>query len=86
LARTQYGGKIGFVNKKLNVIIQPQYDFGFPFQQGKAIVCNGCRPVQEGEHQQLTGGKWGALDRQGQIVIPLEYTRDELEKKLPLQK
>ena len=41
-ARTQVDGKIGYIDRKLRVVIPPRYDWGFPFEHGKAVVCSGC--------------------------------------------
>ena len=79
LARGISGGKIGFINQALEFKIAPAYDFAFPFDRGYAVVCNGCVKVTRGEHQVLEGGLWGAIDRSGQIVIPLEYSKDGLK-------
>ncbi|MBS3919443.1 MAG: WG repeat-containing protein [Deltaproteobacteria bacterium] len=80
LARTISSGKFGYMDEKLAVVIKPEYDFAFPFENGVAVVCNGCRPVSEGEHHLLTGGKWGAIDRSGAVVIPLTFSREELRE------
>jgi hypothetical protein len=82
LARTISGGKFGFVDNRLNLIIKPKYDFAFPFKKGVAVVCNECRPVSEGEHRLMAEGRWGVINKSGRIVIPMEYSREELEKKL----
>lgn len=68
LARTIKRKKFGFINKKLDVVIAPQYDFAFPFQNAKAVVCHGCEQVKEknGEHTKVVGGKWGAIDTKGE--------------------
>jgi hypothetical protein len=31
-ARTQVAGKIGYIDRKLRVVIPPRYDWGFPFE------------------------------------------------------
>ena len=82
LARTISGKKFGFVDKKLNTVIKPEYDFAFPFKKGIAVVCNACRPASDGEHRTPAGGRWGAINKAGKIVIPLENSREELENKL----
>ncbi len=78
LARTVHGGKIGFVNEALDVVITPSWDFAFPFENGHAVICTGCQQVPEGEHQSIRGGHWGAIDRHGKVVIEPVYKRDEL--------
>ena len=80
LARTLQGGKVGFVNENLSVVIPPQWDFAFPFENGMAVVCNNCtsRPVGDG-HREVVGGRWGAIDAQGQVIIPVVYAREDLD-------
>lgn len=57
--------KVGFSDRCMNEVIPARYDWATPFNQGVAIVCNGCgsTPVHPGgEHFMMTGGKWGAID------------------------
>ena len=80
-ARTQVDGKIGYVDRKLRVVIPPRYDWGFPFEQGRAVVCSGCAQKRDGEHWFVEGGMWGAVDRNGREIVPLQYrSREELPK------
>lgn len=58
-------GKFGFMNAKLNVVIPAQFDFVFPFENGKARYCNGCTPEKTGEHTSMTGGTWGHIGKTG---------------------
>jgi hypothetical protein len=78
LARTILNGKFGFMDERLKIVIKPSFDFAFPFENGHAIVCNGCRIYKEGEHQTVTGGKWGVINRQGELIIPPRYRKDDL--------
>jgi hypothetical protein len=80
LARTISHGKFGYIDRKLTVVIKPEYDVAFPFRNGRAIVCTGCVTVAEGEHRAVKGGTWGLIDKTGAIVIPVRYTKEELEK------
>jgi hypothetical protein len=78
LARILSKGKFGYMDPSLNVAIKPEYDFAFPFENGIAVVCNGCRAKEKGEHPSLAGGKWGVIDKSGAIVIPLKQSKEEL--------
>lgn len=80
LARVKFHGKYGFVNNTLDVVIMPKYDFAYPFENGHSIVCNGCEEKSDGEHQILSGGQWGLINREGEIVIPMTLIRSELQK------
>ena len=68
LARTKVNGKIGFFNSNLEIILKPIYDFAFPFHNGIAEICTGCKEKQDGEHTMLDGGKWQKIDRNGLVI------------------
>lgn len=74
LARFTEDGKFGFFDRSGKVVIGPRFDFAFPFSEGLAAVCAGCREEREGEHARMTGGKWGYIDKSGEIAIPLEFS------------
>lgn len=67
-ARTFHNGKMGYMDQQLRITIKPQFDFAFPFEHGRATVCNGCHQMQSGEHQSLEGGIWKIIDKQGNFV------------------
>lgn len=68
LARMRIHGKIGFFDKNLDLVLPPLYDFAFPFHEGMADVCIGCREVQEDGYRLLEGGKWKRINRQGLLI------------------
>jgi hypothetical protein len=76
-ARTQVDGKTGYIDRKLRVVIPPRYDWGFPFEHGKAVVCSGCALKPDGEHRLVEGGMWGIVDRSGREIVPLQYRSGE---------
>ncbi|MHB1351296.1 MAG: WG repeat-containing protein [Desulfobulbaceae bacterium] len=78
LARTISNNKFGFINKNLETVITPEYDFAFPFVNSHAIVCNHCKPEIEGEHKKIVGGTWGVINKAGKVAIPLIYPQKEL--------
>ncbi|WP_018610142.1 WG repeat-containing protein [Uliginosibacterium gangwonense] len=67
LARTRQNDKIGFFDKSLKIVIPAAHTFAFPFESGRAVVCDGCvsRAIDGGEHHIMTGGTWGWIDRKG---------------------
>ncbi len=68
--RTISKGKYGFMNDKLEIVIKPQFDFVYPFSDGKAQFCNGCKKESDGEeHSRMVGGKWGYVDKNGKITV-----------------
>jgi hypothetical protein len=75
LARSRVGGKIGYIDRKLNLVIPATYDGAYPFKDGIAVVCTDCTivfdtTVTEGERSWYSGGQWGRIDRRGRVVSP----------------
>jgi len=68
LARTRINGKVGFFNSNLEIVLKPIYDFAFPFHNGIAEICTGCKEKPAGEHMMLDGGKWQKINREGLII------------------
>lgn len=78
LVRVRRDGKIAYADRDFEVVIPPRYDWGWPFEDGRALVRSGCRqgdPV--GEHRPVVGGRWGYIDRSGQEVVPVRLSRSE---------
>ncbi len=68
LARVKINGKIGFFNKNLDMVIEPFYDFAFPFHNGIADICVGCVEKIEDNSSLLDGGEWKRINREGLII------------------
>ena len=49
------------------------WDFAWPFSGGYSLVCQGCTVRQAGEYGVVVGGKWGAIDKTGRVVVPVAY-------------
>jgi hypothetical protein len=86
LARSRVGGKVGYIDRKLNLVIPATYDGAYPFKDGVAVVCTACtiaydRTVTEGERSWYEGGQWGRIDRRGHVVSPFRAW----EKDKPLE-
>ncbi|MDJ0895762.1 MAG: WG repeat-containing protein [Alphaproteobacteria bacterium] len=75
LARFEVEGRIGFFDRYGKVAIAPRFDFAWPFEEGRAVVCSGCRSQPMGEHSMMVGGKWGYIDSSGAVVIPLVFDK-----------
>lgn len=75
LFRIIENGKIGFANMNGEIVIKPNWGFIFPFQEnGLAIFCEKGNWIWiDKEHRKFSGGKWGAMDTKGNIVIPAMY-------------
>lgn len=80
LARTIRNHKIGFINKNLDIVIAPAYDFAFPFENGRSQVCNGCTKQKDGEHTAVVGGQWGYIDKTGKVIIAIKHNQSEINK------
>jgi hypothetical protein len=68
LIRIVKNGKIGYANAKTyKIVITPQFDCAFPFENGKAKVSNKCQTVKEGEHSVWTSENWQYVDKKGKL-------------------
>lgn len=80
--------KIGFIDRKGQVVIPAQLDGAFPFENGRATVCLGCRlePFDgDTEHRRWVGGRWGEIDPKG-VVAPIATPGFAAPKPNPLPK
>ncbi len=68
LARIKINGKIGFFNRDLDMVIEPFYDYAFPFHKGISDICVGCKEVQDNGIRILDGGEWKRINRTGLII------------------
>lgn len=75
LFRIIENGKIGFANMNGEIVIKPNWGGIFPFQEnGLAIFCEKGNWIWiDKEHRKFSGGKWGAMDTKGNIIIPAMY-------------
>ena len=65
LAPFRIDNKFGFFDRKGKIIIRSQFDFAFPFHEGLAAICVGCKEGPEGEYHSVKGGTWGYINRGG---------------------
>lgn len=80
LVRSVVNSKIAYFNQKLQVVISPEYDWGWPFYNSRALVCSGCKitkPDDDG-HKSVKGGLWGYIDKSGNEVVPVKYKQTEV--------
>jgi hypothetical protein len=83
LSRFIENGKIGFIDYTGRKVIPARYDWVSPFffTSAIAVACIGCQEdksscKEEGCcHAEIKGGKWGAINKQGQIIVPFEFER-----------
>lgn len=68
LIRVVKNGKIGYADAKTYVIvIQPQFDCAFPFENGQAKVSNQCKTVKDGEYSVWESDAWQYVDKRGNL-------------------
>lgn len=67
LARSEVGGKVGFIDTRLRLVIARRFDGALPFEHGRAKVCLGCKVESDGEHSRYIGGRWFSIDRRGRL-------------------
>lgn len=75
VVRSRAQGKIGYFDAQFRQVIPRKFDFAWPFEQGKALVCIGCAPQREvgGEHTALVGGDWFYIDKKGQRISEIQH-------------
>jgi hypothetical protein len=71
LARFVENSKFGFFDDSGKIVIDAQWDFAYPFKNGRTAVCKGCKIIIENEHCSIIGGEWGYIDRTGKVIIPI---------------
>ncbi len=81
LIRIVKDGLVGFADKKGRLVVLPKYNRVERFS-GKYTVANvGAEPqgnsaTDADASVSWTGGKWGVLDRKGDLVLPFVYDRE----------
>lgn len=80
LTRSFVNGKIAYYDHTLREVIPPKYDWGWPFEGGRAVVCLGCKKGKPDEYgyTPIVGGLWGYIDHKGNEVVPVKYSRESL--------
>lgn len=74
VARIIKNKKVGFIDDRGRVVIEPRWDFADAMCGDRVPVCNGCKRGRGDEHDTYKGGKWGYVDRSGREVIALEWS------------
>lgn len=69
LIRVVKNGKIGYADAKTYaIVIEPQFDCAFPFENGKAKVSNQCKTVKDGEYSVWESEVWQFVNKNGDTV------------------
>lgn len=67
--------KIGYADSTSGkVVIKPQFDCAWPFENGVAEVSTDCKTQSEGEHSTWISDHWYYIDKTGKIVEKPETT------------
>lgn len=68
LIRVVKNGKIGYADAKTYaIVIEPQFDCAYPFENGKAKVSKQCKTVKDGEHSVWESDAWQYVDKEGKF-------------------
>lgn len=78
LAPVKIGEKYGYIDRKGNITIKPQFDLAFGFSEGLAPVNIGGK-IRRGALPPGNpyGGSWGYINPQGQMVIEPQFNMAE---------
>lgn len=83
--RIRRDGKIGYADRRFRTVIAPRFDFAWPFEHGRALVCVGCRPepgaAAHAAHARITGGRWGWINRSGRAIVPIQLSDEEARRR-----
>ncbi|PTX04419.1 hypothetical protein DBL07_10965 [Achromobacter mucicolens] len=87
LTRGPWAGGMAYYDRHLNRVLATPYDWVDRFEGGLAAVCKGCRieRTRDGEHSFVTGGEWGAIDRQGRLALPMRPDATSLRAQMQVQ-
>lgn len=70
LIRVVKDGKIGYADASTYaLVIEPQFDCAYPFENGQAKVSTSCQSVPDGEHSMWISDHWQYVDKQGHFNI-----------------
>ena len=72
-ARFNENEKIGFINECGEITIDAKFESVTAFKNGMAIVRKGFEIIENGPYKTEKGGKYGAIDIKGNIIIPYKF-------------
>lgn len=85
LIRVLKNGKIGYADANTYaIVIKPQFNCAFPFENGKAKVSHQCKTLKDGEHKVWESEAWLFVDKNGNYIVSSPETNqlpDEVEFK-----
>ncbi len=69
MRRVVLNKKIGYMGKNYLVVIPPQFECAYPFENGKAKVALNCTQKVQEEHTEWTSDSWFYIDKQGKKIL-----------------
>jgi hypothetical protein len=68
LFRIIQNGKIGYADATdFKVVIDPQFDCAYPFENGKAMVSKNCSTITDGDHKIWKSDEWQFVNKKGEF-------------------
>ena len=81
LVRGRREGKIVYFNRRFEEATGHRYDWGWPFENGYALVCQGCAlEDSKYEHHAMVGGVWWYIDHAGNRVEREHLSEEEISR------
>ncbi len=77
MVRVSIRGKIAYYDREFRQVIAPKYGWGWPFENGRALVCRECTFRRSGEHTSVISDSCGYIDAKGREIVPLQYPLHE---------
>lgn len=78
LTRGFRNGQVVYLTRSFEEATGHRYDWAWPFENGRALVCQGCSVEEsEFEHKNLAGGRWWFIDPAGNEVDREGLTDEE---------
>lgn len=65
--------KIGFANLDGEIVVPAVYDMVLPFNEGVAAYCENCGTDRSGLSAQWSNGKWGFINKTGEVIIKAQF-------------
>lgn len=90
MSRIVENNKIGYISSAGQIIIPPQFDWIgiFNLSSPITVVAIGCASIRDpkSEYSEMKGGKWGAIDKTGKFIVPIEYDKYDIKKTITFYK
>jgi len=82
LARYLDDKKTGFIDASGRIVIKAQFGFAYPFEGGFSRVCNDGIKEMSGEYELIKSSHWGCINKNGQLVLPMKYSMEEISTQM----